>query len=548
MQLRFTILSSLLLAATAPIAIFAQTPAQAPGVAAPKTPRVCPVNRAQPTDGDLALAREDYDAALTFYRAALGKDPTSPEAHLGLVRALIGKDQTTDAIQEAQTGLAKYPTSAIAEVAAGEAAYRNADFESTHRHTQAAMLDDPCEGRALALLAQLSSINALFATENRLLSTAHQLRPVDELIRRDWLQSLPRNQRSIELGNYLYDHPSLSAKNLNDYTNEAQYLKARRPGECHITSNPGTTRIPFQPITGDYQRPEAYGLDVLLNGKRRRMQIDSGASGILLTAAAARRLGLTPEYQLHTGGVGDDGEVKSYLTHVTSIHIGDVEIADCLVRVLQKSNLDSDGLIGVDVFDRFLVTLDYQNAELRLNPLPPRVAAQSATGQTTKDLATAAQQDDDDNRPPRDAIMPQQMQDWLHIARIGHELLLPSHVNGGPLHYMIADTGAGKTVLSPAFAREAGKLITESEIQFAGISGKVKKVYRIDNAVLQFGQLRLPPSSIASFDITSISHDTGVEISGFVGLPTLSRLTITIDYRDNLIQLNYDPKHDNQRF
>jgi len=48
--------------------------------------------------------------------------------------------------------------------------------------------------------------------------------------------------------------------------------------------------------------------------------------------------------------------------------------------------------------------------------------------------------------------------------------------------------------------------------------------------------------------MTNISHDESVEVSGLVGLPTLSRLTITVDYRDNLIQLKYDPKHDVQRF
>jgi hypothetical protein len=81
-----------------------------------------------------------------------------------------------------------------------------------------------------------------------------------------------------------------------------------------------------------------------------------------------------------------------------------------------------------------------------------------------------------------------------------------------------------------------------------GISGEVKKAYRIDGATLQFGQLRLPPSSYSAFDITGISHDTGVEVSGLIGLPTLSRLTIVIDYRDNLMQLKYDPKRDMQLF
>ena len=31
---------------------------------------------------------------------------------------------------------------------------------------------------------------------------------------------------------------------------------------------------------------------------------------------------------------------------------------------------DTDGLVGVDIFDRYLVTLDYIRHEIRLEPLP----------------------------------------------------------------------------------------------------------------------------------------------------------------------------------
>jgi hypothetical protein len=34
--------------------------------------------------------------------------------------------------------------------------------------------------------------------------------------------------------------------------------------------------------------------------------------------------------------------------------------------------VDSDGLIGMDVFSRFLITLDYPMRKLLLAPLPPR--------------------------------------------------------------------------------------------------------------------------------------------------------------------------------
>ena len=48
--------------------------------------------------------------------------------------------------------------------------------------------------------------------------------------------------------------------------------------------------------------------------------------------------------------------------------------------------------------------------------------------------------------------------------------------------------------------------------------------------------------------MTGLSHSNGFEISGLLGLPTLQRLTIKIDYRDNLLKLSYDPKKDIIRF
>jgi predicted aspartyl protease len=287
--------------------------------------------------------------------------------------------------------------------------------------------------------------------------------------------------------------------------------------------------------------PQAYGLDVSFDGKRRRLQIDTGASGITLSPAAARRLGITPEFQTKTGGVGDEGEVGSYLAHVAKIDIGDVELTDCMVEVLEKSKLDVDGLVGMNIFHDWLVTLDYPNAKLMLDTLPPRPEVK-ATAAGTESPANS----NDETR--HDAIVPPSEKDWLHVIRIGHELLLPASINGGPIHYMIADTGASLTSLSLAFAKESGKAHTEESVQVTGISGKVKKTFSIEGAHLQFGNMRLPPGSFYAFDITGVSHDAGTEVSGFVGLDTLSRVSMTIDYRDNLLDFKYDQKKDFHRF
>jgi hypothetical protein len=45
-----------------------------------------------------------------------------------------------------------------------------------------------------------------------------------------------------------------------------------------------------------------------------------------------------------------------------------------------------------------------------------------------------------------------------------------------------------------------------------------------------------------SYNSTTLSRSAGVEISGLIGFPTLRELVISIDYRDNLVKVVYDPK------
>jgi len=543
----------------------AQTGDRQPATAAPATP-TCTIDRSMPSDADKLLASKQYPEAEASYRDALAQTPTSGTAQLGIVRALIGQDKTTEAqayaadmlkqnaksavaeiaTAEATIRTAAYPQSPLAQVAAGDAAYRAADFDAARQFALTAFRLDPCNAQALALLSNLESLFAYFASAASHIATAHKLRPGDEIIRRDWIDSLPRKERAAELEKYLAETTHLSDKDHTGYSNESQYLKARRPGDCRITSKANTVSIPFLPVFEDSSRPRAYGLDLSLNGTRRRMQIDTGASGIILTASAAKSLHLTPEYRIHTGGVGDEGEVESYLAHVATIQVGGVQLANCMVEVLAKSSLNVDGLIGINVFSRWLVTLDYPNAKLLLNPLPPRPSTKDTPTPPTP--STTDEQADAEENVPHDAYVAPQMTDWMHIARVSHNILLPAILNKGQVHYIIADTGASQSTLSVPFASSAGKLHENSNVTFTGISGKVKKVYDLDYATLQFGHLLLPPANYFAFDLSSISHDTGVEVSGFIGLPTLSRLTMTIDYRDNLLQLKYDPKHDSHMF
>ena len=504
----------------------------------------CKVDKNEPSPADQLLAREEFKEAEAAYRKVLEEDANQVDARLGVVRSLIGQSDVQGALNEAGRLLQQETKSAVAEVAVAEANFRAANVEEAFAHAKSALGLNPCEGRAAFALSRMYDLSALYGTSAKLKAQAHLLRPKDELIGRAWIQSLPRKQRQAELAAYLNGKPALSQDELRGYGNELKHMEAHKAGECHISSKAEQTQTAMQVMYGDRSYPVAFGLDVSFDGKRRRMQIDTGASGIVLTDVAARGLGLKPEFPIKTGGIGDEGERDSYLSHVHSIQIGDVEIQDCMVEVVGKARLGVDGLIGMDVFDRWLVTLDYQGAKLRLSPLPARPDASTGKAAT----ADSVPREEEDAGAPKDRYVAPEMKDWLSVARIGHEIFLPAFLKqNGPVHYMMMDTGAQESTFSVALAKEAGKLHTSST-EFHGISGKTKKVYETDRTGLIVGRFMLAPEEYYAFDLTNISHNSGFETSGFLGLPTLQRLMIQIDYRDNLLKLSYDPKRDIKRF
>lgn len=55
-----------------------------------------------------------------------------------------------------------------------------------------------------------------------------------------------------------------------------------------------------------------------------------------------------------------------------------------------------------------------------------------------------------------------------------------------------------------------------------------------------FGRLRQDNEDLVSFDLTPLSNDAGVEISGILGFAMLRLLDVKIDYRDGLVDFTYD--------
>jgi hypothetical protein len=91
-------------------------------------------------------------------------------------------------------------------------------------------------------------------------------------------------------------------------------------------------------------------------------------------------------------------------------------------------------------------------------------------------------------------------------------------------------------------AREVTVLSGMNGPTVKGLNGEVQKVQVASEVPLGFAGVRQIVSGMTSIDTSSVSRNVGVNISGFIGFVTLRELVISIDYRDNLIHVVYDPK------
>jgi hypothetical protein len=70
----------------------------------------------------------------------------------------------------------------------------------------------------------------------------------------------------------------------------------------------------------------------------------------------------------------------------------------------------------------------------------------------------------------------------------------------------------------------------------------VNTVQVADKVTIRFANVSQTLPDMTSYDSSMLAHSAGVEISGLIGFQTLRELVITIDYRDNLVRVVYDPK------
>ena len=524
-------------------------------------------------DPEVAAADQLYRAgkfaeAEASYQALLKTDSKLVPAQIGLVRAMLRQQKIDEALDAANTALAVQPNSAALLAAKGDVQFRRAEMSDAELSYLGAKKLDHREVHAYLGLARLYRSYSMYRIAYGELQIAHEIAPDDIEVQRAWLSMLPRKERLAALEAYLAgSHPDdeEETKRMTEYL---EFLKATADKPihaCRLVSKVEQAETKLETVYAeDGRRMRGIGLTVKLNDRNVHLLLDTGAGGIMVSRKVAEKAGLTRVSAVHYGGIGDRGLQSGYTAVADYIRIGELEFQDCVVAVSgQRSVADEDGLIGADVFGGYLIDLDLPGMRLKLSPLPKRpeetVAPKSlnsegeeqanaeqkedsGTEQTSKVQKSSVPGSETPRRLPKDRYIAPEMANWTKVFRFGHAILVPTSVNDSKPMLFGLDTGAFSNILSLRAGRQVAKVGSDYRDRVSGLSGAVNHVYSSKKATLGFGRFRQSNLGIITLDLSDVSRQTGTEVSGFLGFEMLRKLELKLDYRDGLVDFEYDPK------
>ena len=471
--------------------------------------------------GDLATqARAElyaarYDKAVELYRALLSKEPGA-DCYDELMRALIEAHSAKAAYALAGEALARAPQTAGTQTAAGLAMYRKGDIGKAENYFRAALKIDPKHPGALTGLASIYSAVSNPRTARDLLNRAYTSNPEDPALMRAHANTLKGDEHIAALEKLLavIDAATEEARDLRVHIAVDRAIHGRKVRRLVSAYQPA--RLKLVQILNGVGRFRGFGLRVQFNHSYTgTLMLDTGASGISIAPKSAQKAGL----ELLSGlsneaqGIGDKEPDDSLGYLASEIRVGDVILADHPVAVFRSAK-DSDvhGLIGADVFQKFIITLDFRYGRIELQP-----------------YATPE---------PDEPVDATSVPAGFHrVFRAGNHLLMPTQVNDSPNKFFVIDSGSSANLIDIEAAREFTGVHSDSRTDVRGIQGKVDKVSRADRINLKFAGFVQDNPDLVAIDLEKLGDAMGIAVTGVLGMPVIGQLRLTIDYREGAVKL-----------
>jgi tetratricopeptide (TPR) repeat protein len=385
----------------------------------------------------------------------------------------------------------------------GDDAFRQAKFSVAEQAYRRAEQADRQNARAHLGLGRLEMIASHRNAARDEIAKAFQLDPHDPdivLSYADFVSDV--HSRIVLLRNYLALAGNGRVERVQIEEAAARLAITERLGQLEsgrVASGYRAYRMNLTGYLPDGRNQTGWLISVRLNGgKPLRLIVDSGGDGIFVNSAragAAHIERLTADRVSGAGSAAKTNNDGDYLGLAGRVSIGSLELEDALIHVTDATRFpNADGVIGLNVFEKFLIRVDPRLMVLDLAPLGDSAGT-----------------------------------DMMPAYRVGHLLLVRALQNTNPGFFML-DTGASFNAVSAAGAIGGG------DLEVLGAQGRVDGARRAQPMRIDVDGRVLMDDKPIRIDLREFSRHEGVEISGIIGYPLLGKSVLTVNYRDGLVQ------------
>jgi predicted aspartyl protease/Flp pilus assembly protein TadD len=484
----------------------------------------------QAAASELSEARQlylkgDFSAAIKKYKSIIETNPQSEESHLSLIRSFLKLEAVYEANESAEKGLKLFPVSASIHAAFGDVLFRIGKMPEARDAYLKTIKIDPKNARGYFGLAQWCSFNFSRKSTRSMRLKAYEFDSKDPDIVFDYANELTGVDRILILQRYLQLAANEPKERKVAAEDDIAYLKKMGDAKTWLlTDPPKKAEIPLDPIrSSPSSEPKGWQVIVFINGRKTTLQLDTGARNILLTPGKARNLELETISPVHIEGLGNLGAQSGKTALAKTVKIGPLEFKNCPVTVSdRKLTFNADGIMGIDIFQSYLVALNFPQNKMELKSLPPIEGKTYGDPLSWKEL---------------DRTIPPELASFALMGWRGH-ITIPTIVNNKKAGFFILDSGSGRNIVNQDFAASITGMGDAFPVVVLGLSGAIQASI-VKDASLSIGRFKQDNSDLLMLDLNDMSHHAGFEISGLIGYPLLKHLVIIIDFRDGLIDFQY---------
>lgn len=409
------------------------------------------------------------------------------------VRELVAHDQWKEAVAEA-TELASAHPGPDETTALGEALYRAGRIDEAGK-TLAPLVDAGAPpARALAQLGLVRAAAGRDDDARKLLEGALAKSPDDPWVIYHASEAAATRAKAIELLNaYVARSEGEDPDRVEGARGTIRLYTALGERKVWVpVARPERLEIPLRPMVGG----GGYVLEATLAKKKKiRLLLDTGSTGLFVVARAVEKGGYSPLSEETVFAGGGSGRTKSGRGLLETIDFGGLSFSSALVTT-STAEFDPQGrihgVLGLNVFSGYRVTLDLAKGRLLLEP-----SSSSESGAAY----------------------------W----EVGGQILVRADAQGGAGGLFLLDTGATRTMLDRAFASGLVGASTGASAAVRTYGGDVAGASIVRGVSLKFLDAAAGRDVFNCSDLTQRSRLGGVQVSGFLGLDLLDGRKIVVD-------------------